>query len=651
MPEFNNINYELNNGEKFALICGMLAGLKLQDTTQPPTQVTVTLEPIGVNGLGGIGLMASDIEYKGINAIRVPVVTHDVDREYAGFSLSVSYDSNRMVISSIDEGDFCTLMGTSLTRGKAYTSGMLDKGKNIKDVKIVCWLNCLILDPPTKSKPIEIKFNNSSGYNPNYCTLLTWVLNEVDNNYYSYFITPTVNQGFKIISNEEKNNTSNPPASNLGDSHEIAAKASPSLLALGTAYIKPGKRGLIPIYTNSNKDNNFPYNEFKLTAIVPYEWLNILDTIDLEATGEWELTYSKSYDTKGNLVLDINGKRAEAKIDNSTAGFIRFELNEEADSISCTIINDYSELIGDSGSLGVVKGNGYLYYPKNGSSPSDSDGWGSGVTSGGMIGSGVIWSSTSQTIWIDLGNGNKYPVQLEPGPNKVEINIPNILPEDKWEETTPKIEAPGYILIPGGFEWQIIITPEAPLGLSSPRIVDRFEIKDIYLVEKITQDIPVDLDNILDEYLFNDNGTVDVNKVNILLKDFIDTFEVNDTMKIEIVNMMEKDEDFIDNIELRDFMALELERDGGDTPEEPPEEQPDIIDASEVDSYYEDYTLTDKADTVLINLSIINNPNSEHIELGDMSSTEALNCIISSLSQIEEIEITDLTDLDINPEQ
>ena len=51
MPEFNNIRYELNNGEKFALICGMLAGLRLQDKTQPPDQVTVTLEPIGVMDL------------------------------------------------------------------------------------------------------------------------------------------------------------------------------------------------------------------------------------------------------------------------------------------------------------------------------------------------------------------------------------------------------------------------------------------------------------------------------------------------------------------------------------------------------------------------------------------------------------------------
>ena len=73
MAEFNNIEYKLTDSEKFALICGMLAGLRLQDKTIPPDQVVVTLKPIGVNGTGTIGIMAVDVQYTGVNKIKIPV--------------------------------------------------------------------------------------------------------------------------------------------------------------------------------------------------------------------------------------------------------------------------------------------------------------------------------------------------------------------------------------------------------------------------------------------------------------------------------------------------------------------------------------------------------------------------------------------------
>ena len=553
MPEFNNIKQKLNDGEKFALVCGMLAGLKLQDKTLPPSQVTVTLEPIGVGGLGGIGLMASDVEYTGENIIRIPVVTHDVDREYSGFSLSVSYDNSRIAITSIDKGEFGDLQATSVGNGKAYTRCMLDKGQFKKEPCIMCYLNCRIVDPPTKGNPIELKFNSSSGYDPNYCTLLTWVLNDIDSEYYSYFITPTVNQGCKITSETEANKTE----SNLGDSQQISAKASPNLIALGTTYIEKGSQGLVPIYVNSNKEGAFAYNGFTLRALVSVDWLDILDEIGVESTGEWTLTYSRSYDSQGNLVLDIQGTREASKVDNSTVGFIRFKLSEEAEKINCDIINEHSELLNDGVSLSVTKGNGYIYYPKtygpgsssggsggsgggSGTNNSGSPGWGNGQgtgggTGGGMRGSGTIWSATEQTIWIDLGNGNKYPVYLKPGFNNVEIWLPNILPEDMWQETTPKIESEGYILIPGGFSWETIINPEAPLGLSSPRLTDRFEIKDLYNVRIEQAPIPINLDEILD------------------------TFKMMDITKEELINVVISNQGLLDNFELEDFINIELE--------------------------------------------------------------------------------------------
>lgn len=544
MPEFNNIQYELNDGEKFALVCGMLAGLKLQDRTQPPNKVTVNLEPIGVGGLGGIGLMASDVAYTGENTIRIPVVTHDVDREYSGFSLSVSYDNNRVIITSIDKGDFGDLQATSVGNGKAYTRCMLDKGQFKKEPCIMCYLNCRIIDPPTKGNPIELKFNSSSGYDPNYCTLLTWVLNDTDNEYYSYFITPTVNQGCKIISEEEAKN--NNIESNLGDSQQISAKASPSMVAMGTTYIEPGSIGVIPIYTNCNKEDNLPYNKFILSAKIDSSWSDLVNVISVVGIDSWTITKSIiSKDSYNNTIIEIEGQRSEELVDNSTVGYIKVSVDSTVSTLNCLIENTYSELIGSSGSLGVTKGDGYIYFPESVSPNEGNGGPGNsglgngrgngGPTGGGMTGSGKIWSATEQVIYVSLGNGNKYPVYLKPGYNQVYLWIPNILPEDMWQETTPKIESEGYILIPGGFSWETIINPEAPLGLSSPRITDRFEIKDLYHVRIEQAPIPINLDEILD------------------------TFKMMDITKEELINVVISNQSLLDNFELEDFINIELE--------------------------------------------------------------------------------------------
>ena len=707
MPEFNNIEYELTNGEKFALVCGMLAGLRLQDKTQPPSQVTVTLEPIGINGLGTIGLMAEDVQYTGVNKISIPVITHDVDTSYSGFSLLVSYDNGQIVINSISDGDFGTLQGTSIQSDKAYTRCMLDKGKFKNEHCIMCWLNCTIVTPPTKGNPIEIKFENSTGYNPNYCSLLTWVLNETDGNYYSYFITPTVNKGCKITSDELPSNESN-----LGDETQTSALASPSLIAMGTTVIYPGKQGLVPIYTNCNLNDDFVYNGFILKAVIPEKWLSILSEIGVGSTGEWTITYTIEYDTDGNLILNIIGSRDEAKADNSTVGFIRFFLSEEATSIECIVENAYSELTGPYGALGVIKGDGYIGYPPPPSGGGGSgygggsSGWGSGGgagggSGGGTYGSGTIWSGSSQDIWIDMGGGNKYPIHLEPGYNDVNVWIPTIYPEDKWVETTPTIEAPGYILIPGGFEWETTINPAAPLGLSSPRITERFEIKDVFDIEKITPEPPINLDEILDEYNIVDINSLTVEEINILLQIFIDNFEINDTLKEEIINIIVSDSDFSDNMELQDVFDIEKI-----TPE-PPINLDEILDEYNIvdinsltveeinillqifidnfeindtlkeeiiniivsDSDFSDnmelqdifdidiehppntyneanideLSIEDTISTTLVNLSIINTPTEEPMELEDLTSQEALKCNIIDHPEIEEIGMEDLT--------
>jgi hypothetical protein len=639
MPEFNNINYELTNGEKFALICGMLVGLRLQDKTQPPDQVTVTLDPIGVNGLGTIGLMAEDVKYTGVNSISIPVITHDVDIDYSGFSLLVSYNNSRIVINSITEGDFGTLQGTNIQNGRAYTRCMLDPGKFKNEPCIVCWLNCTIVSPPTSNNPIEIKFENSNGYDPNYCSLLTWVKNDTDEQYYSYFITPTLNKGCKITSDKLPDNVSN-----LGDETQTSAVASPSLIAMGTTIIHPGTQGLVPIYTNCNLNDDFVYNGFILRAIIPVEWLDILSEINIESTGEWTISYTEEYDTAGNLVLNITGSRAEAKADNSTVGFIRFFLSATATNLGCIIENNYSELTGPSGALGVVKGDGYVYYSPSiggggGGIPSGggSTGWGSGGgagggSGGGTYGHGTIWSGSSQDIWVDMGDGNKYPIHLEPGNNDVYIFIPSIYPEDLWIETTPKIEAPGYILIPGGFTWETVIKPEAPLELSSPRITERFELKDLYDVEKVTPIIPTDIDNIIDEYTIEDIQNMTLQEIAITFKDLIEEFESQDVFDIVMEHAPTTFyEEQLDEVEVEDvnnntLINLIIS-------DETNEESIGVDDVYDVDIEYAPYSGgTDE---------IIDNINST-----DVQSNDIVNTTITNKDNVDTINAEDICDID-----
>jgi hypothetical protein len=616
----------------------MLVGLRLQDKTQPPDQVTVTLEPIGVNGLGTIGLMAEDVQYTGVNKISIPVITHDVDTSYSGFSLLVSYNNSQIVINSISDGDFGTLQGTDLQNGRAYTRCLLDKGEFKNEPCIVCWLNCTIITPPTAGKPIELKFESSTGYDPRYCSLLTWVKNETDGEYYSYFITPTLNKGCKITSDEVPFNTSN-----LGDETQSSAVASPSLIAMGTTIIYPGSQGLVPIYTNCNLNDKFVYNGFRLRAIVPVRWLSILSEIGVVSTGEWTVSYTKEYDTDGNLVLNITGSRAEAKADNSTVGFIRFFLSATATSIGCVVGNAYSELTGPYGALGVIKGDGALYYPPDtgggggGGGYGGSTGWGSGGgagggSGGGTYGSGEIWSSSSQDIWVDMGDGNKYPIHLNPGSNKVYIWIPAIYPEDLWIETTPQIEAPGYILIPGGFEWETVIKPEAPLELSSPRITERFEIKDVFDIEKISPEPPINLDDILDEYSIEDISSLTVEEIDILYKKFIENFEIQDMFNIDIEHgPTTYDEANIDEISIEDRTSQTLVNlDIINTPNEESMELNDVIDID-----------IKRPPTTYDEVNV------DTVEINDLTYNETIKCNISDNTEIVEIEMQDICNVDI----
>lgn len=661
MPEFNNIKCELNDGEKFALVCGMLAGLKLQDKTQPPNDVTVTLEPINVGGSGRIGLMASDVHYEGNKKIRIPVVTHDVDIEYSGFTLSISYNNSRVVITSIDEGDFGHLINTSVGNGKAYTSCMLDKGKYKKEPCIVCYLNCKLIDVPTKGNPIELKFNSSSGYDPNYCTLLTWVKNDIDSKYYSYFITPTENKGCKITSDIDR-----PTEKPIGNRQEISYNASPSLVGMGTSYIEPGSYCAVPIYTNSNAKDNFPYSGFKLTAQIEAKWADLVGIIDIKSKGEWTLNKSNYYiDEHGNKIISIEGYREKEDIDASTVGCLVVAVDKEVIKVDCVLHNIYSELINSSGSLGVVKGDGYIYssiympnYDESISIGLCNGTGGGGSGGGGFFGDGCIWSSCEQIIWVSHA-GTSYPIYLKPGYNNAHAWLPNLSPSPGSSSGVPTIEATGYILIPGGFIWKTITNSDVPrpLELSSPRILDRFEIKDIYniLVEKAP--VPVNLDELLDSFEILDTVKTEILDVISSNKNFKDDMELNDFADVYVKRApVEFDRLFGEDITIDDSVTISVE-------EPPVYNYDDIKDRIHIDDMIELVTLNVNDDydiqseeseiTDFINIEqvtrrVLNNDNIEENEITDFSNIEQITKGMINKASIEENEITDVTNIEKN---
>jgi hypothetical protein len=231
-----------------------------------------------------------------------------------------------------------------------------------------------------------------------------------------------------------------------------------------------------------------------------------------------------------------------------------------------------------------------------------------------------------------MGDGNKYPIHLEPGNNDVYIFIPSIYPEDLWIETTPKIEAPGYILIPGGFTWETVIKPEAPLELSSPRITERFELKDLYDVEKVTPIIPTDIDNIIDEYTIEDIQNMTLQEIAITFKDLIEEFESQDVFDIVMEHAPTTFyEEQLDEVEVEDvnnntLINLIIS-------DETNEESIGVDDVYDVDIEYAPYSGgTDE---------IIDNINST-----DVQSNDIVNTTITNKDNVDTINAEDICDID-----
>ena len=111
------MSYTMNLTDKqwYNFICGMQAGLKLKDMTLPAFDTSVVLTPIGVGGYGQIGIAIPQVLWDGVSTTGlIPVFTHDVDIGYAGFSCKITWDTTRLGVVGLADGDFGAV-GTYIT--------------------------------------------------------------------------------------------------------------------------------------------------------------------------------------------------------------------------------------------------------------------------------------------------------------------------------------------------------------------------------------------------------------------------------------------------------------------------------------------------------------------------------------------------------
>lgn len=346
-----SFEYKLSDEEMYWLICGLHAGLKLRDLTVPEIDTSLVLQPIGVGGETTIGLMIPEIKYDGsTNNFLIPVSVHDVNINYSGFSINIKWDSNRLRLDKVLAGDFGTVSNGSEQSDIRYTysnglfqaRGIRDHNVRFSEPIILFYLQVTVLDEVTKAKPIHLKLQDRSFTDLNYCTLLTWVEVEADK-YYNYYITPLANISGSIISDNLNDDSSN-NKDIIGDNKDILAAPSPSGVYVGEAHTAPGEQGVVPIYANSNINDDFPYSGVHCVIVVE-DNINMFSYIKVVDTGGFSVTVNKTILDNGYIQLDILATRPSALIDSITFCYIEYKIIGVEDSYRIPLNNILSELI------------------------------------------------------------------------------------------------------------------------------------------------------------------------------------------------------------------------------------------------------------------------------------------------------------------
>ena len=112
--------FTFTDNQWYNFICGFHAGLKLKDLNAPMFDSNTILSPIGVGGMGGIGLSLPTLHYEeGKSSYLFPVSTHDVDISYSGFTASIRFDTSELRFIGVKPGDYGSIAPMTSTEQTA----------------------------------------------------------------------------------------------------------------------------------------------------------------------------------------------------------------------------------------------------------------------------------------------------------------------------------------------------------------------------------------------------------------------------------------------------------------------------------------------------------------------------------------------------
>ena len=207
--------------------------------------------------------------------------------------------------------------------------------------------------------------------------------------------------------------------------------------------------------------------------------------------------------------------------------------------------------------LDVKAGSGSVTYNVSGNYGAEPPS-GSGSDSGAE-GGGTIWSDSSQIIWVQADSAPEYPIQLQPGNNDVHFWAPTILPKDEAVEAPIVIKAPGYILIPAGFEFSIKTGKNAPVIPPNENMMDALKFVDLYDIEITIPPIVIDPDGAIEDMIFEDIQSIDIESLIVIAEQsLIENISFSDITLTEIVSESISDTDEPENMGFEDFVDIDI---------------------------------------------------------------------------------------------
>lgn len=209
-------------------------------------------------------------------------------------------------------------------------------------------------------------------------------------------------------------------------------------------------------------------------------------------------------------------------------------------------------------SLSAITSDGYIFYDPNGSgfpniAGNDTSPPGGG---GGVAGGGSIWSSCDQIIWVSCG-GLRYPIWVKAGWNDIWFWIPSIFPNDTWIDATLIIEADGYILIPAGFEWNVVTGIGAPPEPLVIRFIDKIAVKDSVYIDFRYPDIPHD-PVIIDTVDIRDEVYIASRKGGYIDLAFGDTVDIGECVGSAEDSKPDLNIDLVDTVNIQDSYSITM---------------------------------------------------------------------------------------------